>query len=369
MTLGGVAASGAPSNITQLPHRQNNFDAIRLVGALLVLVGHAFPLHGRPSAWVFGQPVQALGVILFFSVSGYLISQSWAADRNLARYLTKRFLRIFPALIVVTLLCAFVLGPAISTLSVGNYLGNPGTWQFLRNALLFPVYALPGVFDTNIYPAAVNGSVWSLPAEFVCYLIVPIVGLLPRRAHFAIYLALGMASGFWGHFWSLDGTRVVVYGTDLSQAATVWAFFLVGAALSSARWIPIRTGFALVGFLVTAVANALSPEYMYPVWWLIFPYVVLSFGLSSTKGVHQAGRWGDFSYGLYLYAFPVQQTFIRLWPSMPWVLSALGTLVVSLLAAFVSWHVIEKQALRLKPGRRSKMATSEERAERADAIP
>ena len=189
---------------------------------------------------MFGQPVPALGVILFFSVSGYLLRQSREADRNLPRYLAKRTLRIFPALIVVTLVSIFVLGPALSSLTVGDYFQNPGVWDFLRNIILFPVYALPGVFDGNIYPVAVNGSVWSLPAEFACYLLVPIVGLLRPSLHFAAYLSLAAGSGLWGHLWSLDGTRAVVHGTDLARAATVWVFFLVGAALSSARSIPLR---------------------------------------------------------------------------------------------------------------------------------
>lgn len=332
-------------------HRRNNFDALRLAGATLVLIGHAYPLHGRPSVWIFGQPIQALGVILFFSISGYLISKSWAADSSLPRYFARRALRIFPGLIVVTVLCAFVLGPLISTLSVGDYLQHPGTWEFLRNIPLFPVYALPGVFDTNIYPVAVNGSVWSLPAEFACYLMVPLVGLIPRRAQFLGYTLLAIVSGVVGHYWSLDGTRVVVYGTDLAQAATVWTFFFVGAALASARWIPIRLDFALLGILLAALVSAILPTFSFPLWWFVFPYTILAIGATSTPVLHNAGRWGDVSYGLYLYAFPVQQTLVFTWPTLPFVLSVLATLLISLMLALGSWHLIEKPALRFKPRR------------------
>ena len=88
---------------------------------------------------------------------------------------------------------------------------------------------------------------------------------------------------------------------------------------------------------------------MFPLWWIAFPYVVFSISLGATPGVRQTGRWGDFSYGLYLYAFPVQQLVVWGWPALPIAVSALVTLLAPLMAAFVPWDLVEKEALRPKP--------------------
>ena len=124
----------------------------------------------------------------------------------------------------------------------------------------------------------------------------------------------------------------------------------VGARIAGSN-DDLPSAIALVALLVAAIANSLAPDFLFPIWWIVTPYVVLSIGLRSTRGIRRTGRWGDFSYGLYLYAFPVQQTFIWLWPLLPLAVSAIGTLVVSFLAAALSWHLVENQALRLKPGR------------------
>ena len=167
-----VPAAGVPADapVTSTAHRSNNLDALRLVGALAVIFGHAYHIVGRPfeNPVVAGYPVQTLGVIIFFSISGYLITASWSRTRNPVSYLAARSLRIFPALVVVVLVCMFVIGPVVSVLPNSQYFDAPNFWSYLGNIILRPQYELPGVWGDHPYPNAVNGSLWTLPAEFFC---------------------------------------------------------------------------------------------------------------------------------------------------------------------------------------------------------
>lgn len=163
--------------------RDNCFDTIRLFAAVMVIFSHAFPLTGMD------EPLQALSqgqasigflsVSIFFLVSGYLIPAS--LDRGtISRYAKKRSLRILPALAVAVLICAFVLGPQLTTLSMGAYLTHPKTWMFVGNIAFLPVgYSLSGVF-TDQPLDAVNGSLWTLKYEVACYFLVPAIFVFKR---------------------------------------------------------------------------------------------------------------------------------------------------------------------------------------------
>lgn len=347
--------------------RVNNFDAIRLLGAILVLVGHGYVLLGRedsnPSIW--GTHIQTAGLILFFSLSGYLIATSWKLDPRLLPYLKKRALRIFPALIIVTLASMFILGPTLSRLSVLEYFSNSNLWPYLKNIILSPVYALPGVFEFVPFPNAVNGSLWSLPAEFACYLLVPLVALLPTRFRSFAFLLMGISSGVVSAYLSSNELRVVVYGTDVAQATSVWPYFMIGAAIAYAgRSIPLRLDIALAALVAGTLFSSIFPDEQRYIWWIILPYAVICFGSAQTPVLRRAGRFGDISYGLYLYSFPVQQSLIVIFPSLVFPISLLLTLAISAGLGFASWHLIEKQALRFKP-KNHRQTTTQTDAQRA----
>ena len=160
--------------------RTNNFDFVRFAAAFFVIYGHCNILFGYSPPLILGMNISSIGVTIFFSLSGFLVTDSWERQPRLTSFFIKRSLRIFPALIVVTLLTTFVLGPLMTRDVLSEYLRNPQTWDYLRNALLYISYSLPGVFAENIYKDAVNGSLWSLPPEFFCYICVAAIGLLPR---------------------------------------------------------------------------------------------------------------------------------------------------------------------------------------------
>lgn len=351
--------------------RINNFDAIRLLGAVLVLVGHAFPLHGVPgNPVVWGGLIQVAGLVFFFSISGYLIARSWHLDPQLLRYLQKRALRIFPALAVVTLLSMFVLGPLLSRVSLHEYLTNPHLWHYLKNVILSPVYPLPGVFESTPIPNTVNASLWSLPAEFACYLVVPLVALLPTKARSATYLAVGIAAGMAARIMREDGFRLVFYGTDVAQAVSIWPFFMVGAAIALAPTrLPLRLDFGLIALMAGSLLASILPAQASYVWWIVLPYSVIALGCARTPGICRAGRFGDLSYGLYLYAFPIQQMLIVVFPHMRFATSVLAALALSLTLAFASWHLVEKRVLKFKPSHPVRRAPASETVVAAEGEP
>lgn len=336
-------------------HRENNFDAIRLIAAAAVIYGHAHPLTGTPDVGFMGNSVQSFAVKTFFVISGFLITASWVSDANPLHYLEKRALRIFPALTVVVLLCALVLGPLVTTLPLGEYLANGRLRTYFENIILRPSYDLPGVFGSLPYPMAVNGSLWSLPVEFGMYLVLPVLAFLAWKLRLRALVFLGTV-GLCAL--SLYATRTpgyshdaVFYGTRLSTALDAAPYFLLGSCY---RFYGLeRTLSPVVALGGTGLVLLVQPSGMLLnelTLYLLAPYAILAFALHPHPLFARAGRFGDFSYGLYLFGFPVQQA-ANFFSHRP--LTALQntmiSLPVALALAFASWHLVEKRALALKP--------------------
>ena len=331
--------------------RDNNFDAIRLAAALAVVIGHGWPLNGvaHPPA-IGGIPVFTLAVYVFFSLSGYLVGTSWVRDSRPVPFLVRRVSRIFPALIVVVVLSVFVIGPLVTTVGLTEYFASPTTWRYLSNVTLLASYDLPGVFAEHPRPV-VNGALWTLGPEFLCYLGVLAVGLLARLARRrvpgpAVAAAFGVLA-------------VVIAGLALTPAPALdeprpalqaMVFFAVGAMLAHAgvRRIPLLPAAIL---LVAWIAGVLLLPELRLVWaWFALTGIVLAVGTRSWPVVRRAGRFGDISYGTYLWGFPIQQLVVLLAPDVPLAVSILAAVVGTLAIAAVSWHLVEKPSLAL--GRR-----------------
>lgn len=331
--------------------RTNNFDALRLIGALAVVVGHAYHLTGRPEhvPFVLGYPIQTLGVVIFFAISGYLITASWQRKSSLVPYFLARGLRIFPGLILVVLVSVLVIGPLVTTSQVDDYARSSTTWSYLSNLRLEPFYALPRVFTDVPYPGVVNGSLWTLPAEFFCYLVVPVVCLRLGRFS-AVGMTVFLAISVWLASIPADESAVI-YGTRVSDAAGMWAFFAAGALLWIARDAKgeiFRTDLAVIALAVHLGTIALWPQWMHWMSWATLPYIVLTIGVASTSYLSGASRFGDFSYGLYLWSFPTQQLVVLAFGVMSMWLNLVIVTAISLALAFASWHLVENPSLKLK---------------------
>ncbi len=343
--------------------RANNFDFLRALAALSVLYGHMFVLMGQPVPMLLGTSLHGLGIDIFFCVSGYLITLSWQADPVPARFIRRRALRILPGLAGVLVFSVFVLGPLVTTLPLGAYFSAGQTWRYLGNIVLFPRihHDLPGVFAQNPFPGAVNGSLWSLPVEVLMYVLSTLIGLIVLAAvRFALPKPLSgplpwhLLAGavLWGFLVAVEASGqqgFFVGGSDLTNLAGLGLYYIGGAVLALCpRRLALRADIALliVAALVVMPASALP----FGLRALMFAYAVLSFAAGSSFAGF--ARPGDFSYGLYLYAFPVQQVVAAHLHGIIGVhLAALISAAGALVLAALSWHFIEAPALRLKPRR------------------
>jgi peptidoglycan/LPS O-acetylase OafA/YrhL len=360
--------------------RHNNFDAVRLVAALSVIFSHSFLIAQGTGA---NDPLNLLtgnqcmlglaGVFVFFAISGYLVTQSFEQTHGPLRYLAKRCLRIFPAYFVVLVLTAFVLGPVVTTLPLADYLHRPEPyWYVIDNAFFsLKLHELPGVmFVDNPVGLEVNGALWSLGFEFGMYLMVLVLGALRliKLPVCLLLLALGMAFihfdvmgllASWGSVFSfIPGWNLMPgFLRDFSWATGFvggWGwmlgFFAAGMVVYKLRgWRIFNLQFAFVAAVGLVIASYYGQFILY------FPlfgcYLALYVALNPKLPVIPAARFGDLSYGLYIYGWPSQQTVIWLMHGHAnwWQVFLLATPLAGLLA-FLSWHLIEKRALRLKPG-------------------
>jgi peptidoglycan/LPS O-acetylase OafA/YrhL len=337
-------------NSISTPLRSNNlFNAIRLIAATLVLVSHAYVFFEGYNPMLFGQfTLGQVGVWMFFAVSGYLVSKSWRMDPHVMRFLVRRSLRIFPALIVCVLLTVLMLGPLVTRLDWKTYYSSSATWAYLTNIALYITYTLPGVFESNRYPGAVNGSLWSLPAEFFMYLCVVIIGLFNLRSW--LHVAAGVVFLVFSFFWAYPAAEpLVVYRTDVRQIVMCGAVFFIGVLIDRfalASTMNLKT--ALFASVVLMVASYYSIN-MHLIFSLCLPVITLSISFTTTKQ-KILSEW-DISYGLYLYSFPIQQTLSMYFPALDVWLSIMIALVLSVLAGAASWKLVEKKCLLLKPNK------------------
>jgi len=315
----------------------NLFDLLRLAAAAMVIIGHSWSLLGlRGVPTLAGITIHHLGVYVFFAISGFLLSTSWTRSPRPGTFLLRRCLRIFPALALVVLLTVAVLGPALTTLPIAEYASSPETWRYLWNLVLLAQYDLPGLFSGNDQ-SAVNGSLWSLGPEFCCYLMIVALGVLGTRVSL---VARGVLAG-------VLLTVAVAAPLDRPLRITVVAvvFFLIGSLLTSVPRLSHVPWWALV--LGLAALVPLRGEAGVIAACIVVPVVVVSLGSRTSAVARRVQRWGDPSYGMYLWAFPIQQTLIAAGPPLPLVLNILVVLVLSTGAGYLSWHVLEKRAIAL----------------------
>lgn len=330
----------------RLSARENNLNLLRMLAAVAVVVSHAYPLSLGPGSYepltdLFGFSLGSAAVIVFFAVSGFLITKSYdTSGGDIVRYSVARFLRLYPALLVAALLTAFVLGPAYSTLRLSDYLLHRESWTYtpLALSLKYVSYDLPGVFVDNPFPRAVNGSLWTLYFEVLCYFWVAalgIVGIL-RPKTFWIFAFL-FASLYYCVRHRL--IRLDDHYVELTLP------FILGSAAYVYR-ASIRLSW-LVGGALVALAVIVSPSLgaQRVLWTVAIGYTALWFGAARIPLIRSYNRLGDYSYGTYIYAFPVQQAIVAVLPGIsPLHMVMLAIPIVIMLAA-LSWYYVERPAL------------------------
>ena len=342
---------------TYTHNRDNNFNLIRFIAASLVLYSHSFPLalgtgHTDPFFRAIGIGGGTIAVDVFFITSGFLIAGSFFARANLIAFVWARILRIYPALIVALLFCVLVVGLAFTTLTAYEYLSNPKTHRFLlKNATLLSAirYQLPGVFADLPYPNAVNGSLWTLPYEIKMYAWLAVVGSAFRFAHakfgwhivkpgFLVIAVGALAASLANHFHPFESVHFV----------RLFCMFFLGVAFYAHRGHIYLSSRLFLALVVALALSAADQDAFFVAYSLALPYLVFYLAYVPSGWIRRFNQAGDYSYGIYIYAFPVQQSVAQLIPGVS-VATMISTAFAATLAlAFLSWHLVEKRCLARK---------------------
>jgi peptidoglycan/LPS O-acetylase OafA/YrhL len=349
----GKISSGDPQGGI-LP-RANNFDALRLFLAVVVIFSHSFPLgtgsnsHEPLLRATNGQiTFGTLAVDWFFVISGFLITQSWHNSRNAWSYLKKRICRIYPGFLAAVIIGTVVIVP----------LGG-GSFPFsMRNIMVFAgrafSLALPnsyGAFASNPLSSVINGSAWSIPYEFCCYLLIAFLGVTQlirgRRfilCFFIVSLMVGLGIAVAG--WTPDVALPFGLGRLLRLAGLI-PIYLSGVVFYIYRErIPLDWRLAIF-CLAGLCAAAVVPFGMTLTLPICGTYVLFFIAFNRRFRISGVTKFGDLSYGVYLYAFPIQQLIVfKAGHSInPWLLFALA-LPPSLVAGALSWTLVERWFLK-----------------------
>ncbi len=326
-------------------HALNNFDAIRAIAAFSVIFSHAFPLtYGDESREPLyrltdGQTtIGTIAVAVFFTISGYLITRSFLRGgrsyEGVMRFVRARALRIMPALLVTLVLLAVFIGPLFTSRRWADYFSDTQVFKFVLVNLSFLSFhdGLPGVFTNNPYPGAVDGSLWTLRHEVRCYALVLMLGVFGLLQKEILALAT-LVCLIW----------VFASGDDV---AFLFTCFLAGAALYTLPF-PIDGRIACACVCIAAISVFFGA---FRLAWPIFgSYAVLWLALSRSAPIPRLAKYGDFSYGIYILAFPIQQIVAQgLAGRGTWYLNVLMSAPIALALAVASWFLIERPALARK---------------------
>ena len=321
--------------------RSNNLNLVKFIAALFVIISHAYPLcKGAEyndilsdlsrNSIAFGS----LAVAIFFMSSGFFVTKSLLKSKDSKKYLHNRFIRIFPPLWFTLIVCILVCGLFFSTYSLGKYFLSSDFFKYCLNFILIPIHNLPGVFMNNIYPGVINGPLWTLPIEFVCYLVLLLayklnlvnkkiykyVSLLVIVAFVGINLIPLSIKGyiqpcflfFWGSFYWIYRDKITMNNT----------YFLI----------------SLVAFVLLIVLG-----YGQVASFLFVRYLTLYIAFCLPQCNNRLASLGNLSYDIYLCGWPIQQMVISLFGgSMLVGMNILISIPLSILVGYITYSLVEK---------------------------
>lgn len=330
--------------------RDNNFNLIRILAALAVIVSHAFPISLGPEAaepldQATGYTLGWIAVAVFFAISGFLITRSFDRTARLADWTSARVMRLFPGLAVVLILTAALYGPAFTTLPLESYFTDPATYTYVpRNlSLAFLQFGLPGVFQSAPLPLAINGSLWTLVHEVACYFgvfVIGVAGLLRGRRAFAVVCALYFASYIFTGLPDVE-RQLFHQAVELRKLSLP---FVMGMMLYHWRDTITLSGVGCV--LLFGLSWLLNGSPGFDIAFMAaISYATFVLAYRVRGRVRAYNRLGDYSYGLYIYGFPVQQAVAAMgWSDGP-IQNMLIAFPMALTCAVISWYAVERPAL------------------------
>lgn len=325
---------------------RNNFDIFRLLAAVGVIIGHSYAIAPQPPLQDFVLKVLhfdysgSLAVKFFFFLSGLLVTNSILKNSNPSYFLVKRALRIFPGLFICLVVAVVFVGPLFTKLPIGEYYLNKETWKYLFNNFLLMdlVWKLPGVFTES--SLGLNGSLWTLPHEVLCYLYLAVfagLGGVKNKIVSSSFFVLVILFSFIGSQYlpafflqtsdsqllpgcfalgALFATNKNILSIGVTQAVLLWILFMLLRSSSVYQFL------FYIAFFYSIILIA------------SFPFVISNLKLPF-----------DASYGVYIYGFMVQQCMHSVFPQMGVYGNQALSIIIALGMGILSWYLVEKKCI------------------------
>ena len=332
---------------------RNSFGVIRLAMALAVLVSHSYWFTtgsklADPLVRFTGHSIGEHAVQVFFFLSGILVAQSLLRSRSLLNFVVARALRIFPALVVCVLLTALVLGPLFSDLPLTKYVTDGRLASYIVKTLLLVTGSapLPGLFTDQALPDVVNVSLWTLKYEVLCYIGLGVVGTLGlvnerlRGLTTAVLIAM-VALVFIGQPKPLDTYTAI----DNLRYFALYFYAGVCAYLLRDR---IRITWVLLAPLAILYVSMIGSRFGELTCCIFIGYATLWAATFTFGRLRTFTNDNDYSYGVYIFAGPIQQLVVSLLPDYGATAVSLHAVSIALPLAVFSWELVERPAIGLR---------------------
>ena len=326
--------------------KSNNLQLMRFISAIIVIASHAHPLSdgSRDIVSVISADTTYLslyGVYPFFIFSGFLIARSILVkkDEGAVSFLKKRLIRLIPTLAFVVFLCA-LLGCWFSDLTGKQYFSSAQTYKYLLNSIFILIHDLPGVFTNNRYVSTVNGSLWSMPVQFLCYVACYLLykmGLIKEKKLLLI-----------SPFIIIISFVIIIYLQHELQTGMHSALLFYIAILYYVFWdkLKFKPVYTVIAGALVVVTMLLRISYFGI--YVFFPYFLLSIAFSGHQCSDRVAKLGDYAYGIYLWGFPVQQAVISLaGGTMNAYLNYAISIPISIVLAMITYYLVEKPSAKL----------------------
>ncbi|KXI26825.1 acyltransferase family protein [Paraglaciecola hydrolytica] len=337
-----------------LSGRNNNFNLVRFIASIMVLVSHSFVIvtgskYSEPLRVSLNMTWGSIAVDVFFISSGFLIYNSFQRKKSLLSFTWARIVRIYPALFFCVIFTVFAIGIVSSELPPDNYLLSNQVYVYLiKNILLITgiEYQLPGVFLNTPLNNMVNGSLWTLPYELLMYLLLALflisLKLINSNSNIPLFLLITVII--------LATVNICIHLTpNLSSSLIKLTFFFFCGATYCAYANKVKLSFRyFILSLVVIIITAFNKDIFVFGYFIFLPYVIFYLAYIPSGFILNFNKLGDYSYGLYLYAFPIQQIIVFQIPNITISQMIVYSFICTLVLAILSWQLIEKRALKMK---------------------
>lgn len=326
--------------------KDNNLTFIRTLAAVAVIYGHSFAVTKDSGSDIVTKVTNGyafsggVAVDLFFLISGFLVTFS-ILKSGVLKYFISRFLRIFPALWIMLFITVFIMGSFVTNMSFFEYIKSSETWKYFSNIFFLydGAFFLPGVFSEN-HDQAVNGSIWSIFIEVRLYIILSVVymiGILNRKTVFNILFFIAIIAG-WLEF------EFPYFSSNHTNLHVSFLFFVGVFLYLNREDIPISPVVFLLALFIAGITLGTDKFGIGYTLLLSTFFVTVSFFSQFSF----FDKYGDPSYGIYLYGWPVENFMVYMYPELNVYENAAISIIVATIIGYISWHVIEKRFLNQK---------------------